>query len=313
VAKLTQNTGTDSVGPGPQSSSLPAGFYDDEAYIAPAEPNKNTIASSEDALPEAQTICYDLLRHRFRLLRSTLRCTPPATAIAALDDSHPISLPRHHEAARKEWRRLILSVDPHMAQLACMDSDSVVGALGIVARELSDVVRGGDVESIRRMGAWVWGILGKCREVGELTTREVGVIRDLGKRAARICEKIQEANSQYYFDGTDSDIGEDIQTRNTTPQGDSGQEMMQQAETADTGDSDMPDATKESDDLEAAKARLQAQLRDDVDTKSTDDTSEGEKTYVAQQTNAMLDMILTVVGEFFGQRDLLKARQIWVR
>jgi len=194
-----------------------------------------------------------------------------------------------------------------------MDSDSVVGALGIVARELSDVVRGGDVESIRRMGAWVWGILGKCREVGELTTREVGVIRDLGKRAARICEKIQEANSQYYFDGTDSDIGEDIQTRNTTPQGDSGQEMMQQAETADTGDSDMPDATKESDDLEAAKARLQAQLRDDVDTKSTDDTSEGEKTYVAQQTNAMLDMILTVVGEFFGQRDLLKARQIWVR
>lgn len=200
-----------------------------------------------------------------------------------------------------------------MAQLACMDSDSVVGALGIVARELSDVVRGGNVESIRRMGAWVWGILGKCREVGELTTREVGVIRDLGKRAARICEKIQEANSQYYLNGTDSDIGEDIQTRNTTPQGDSGQEMMQQAETADTGDSDMPDATNESDDLEAAKARLQAQLRDDVDTKSTDDTSEGEKTYVAQQTNAMLDMILTVVGEFFGQRDLLEARQIWVR
>lgn len=306
----TQNTGTGSVTPRPQSS-LPAGFFDDEAYIAPVNGNKHTSASSEDAFPEAQTIFYDLLHHRFRLLRSTLRCTPPATAIAALDDSHPISLPRHHEAARKEWRRLILSVDPHMAQLACMDSHSVLGALGIVARELSDVVRSENAESIRRMGAWTWGILGKCREVGELATEDVGAIRDLGKRAAKICEKIGEANSQYPVDGPDSDAGEDIQTGNKTHQGDFEQDVMRQAEVAGTGDSDMADATDGSDDLEAAKARLQAQLQANVADNPTDDTSEGDKEYVTQQTHAMLDMILTVVGEFFGQRDLLEARQSW--
>jgi regulator of vacuolar morphogenesis len=311
VLKSAQDKNTGSATPG-LWSSLPAGFSDDEAYIAPAEANKITIASPQDALPEAQAICYDLLRHRFRLLRSTLRCTPSAAAIAALDDSHPISLPRHHEAARKEWRRLILSVDPRMAQLACMDSHSVLGALGIVARELSEVVRSENAESIRRMGAWTWGILGKCRDVGELATEEVGAIRDLGKRAVRIFEKIGEANNQFPQDGPDSDTAEDNQTENEAPQDDPEQEVMQQVEVVGTDDSDIPDATNESDDLEAAKARLQAQLQGDMDNNRTDDASAGDKEYMIQLTRAMLDMILTVVGEFFGQRDLLEARQIWV-
>lgn len=33
---------------------------------------------------------------------------------------------------------------------------------------------------------------------------------------------------------------------------------------------------------------------------------------VAMQTRAMLDMIITVVGEYFGQRDLLKEREVWI-
>lgn len=282
---------------------------EDEAYIAPVNVNKTTVTSPEGGLPEAQTTCYDLLRHRFRLLRSTLRCAPPADAIAALDDSHPISLPRGHEAARKVWRRLILSVDPHMTQLACMDSHSVLGALGIVARELSDVVRQQNAVSIRRMGAWTWGILGKCREVGELSTEDVGAIRDLGKRAAKICEKIGEANSQYAQDGSDSDAAGDNSNEIASPEGDSEHDVTQQAEVV--GDSDMPDATTELEDLEAAKARLQAQLQGEDDTEPAGNTEEEERDYVLQLTRAMLDMILTVVGEFFGQRDLLEARQTW--
>ena len=302
---------TVAVVPGPQSSSLPAGFFEDEAFIAPANANKTTAAPLEGAFPEAQNICYDLLRHRFRLLRSTLRCTPPADAIAALDDSHPISLPRGHEAARKVWRRLILSVDPHMTQLACMDSHTVLGALGIVARELSDVVRHQKAESIRRMGAWIWGILGKCREVGELSTEDVGAIRDLGKRAVKICEKIGEESSRYAQDGCDSDAGEDNSIRNASPQVGSGHDVSKQTGVVGTGDSDMPDAAEELDNLEAAKARLQAQLLGEDDTQPAGGADQEEKDYVLQLTQAMLDMILTIVGEFFGQRDLLEARQTW--
>ncbi|KAJ5289979.1 uncharacterized protein N7443_010232 [Penicillium atrosanguineum] len=309
--KPQQDIVTVAVVPGRQSFSLPAGFYEDEAFIAPANANKTTVASPEGAFSEAQNVCYDLLRHRFRLLRSTLRCTPPADAIAALDDFHPISLPRGHEAARKVWRRLILSVDPRMTQLACMDSHTVLGALGIVARELSDVVRHQNAENIRRMGAWIWGILGKCREVGELSTEDVGAIRDLGKRAAKICEKIGEENSHYSQDGCDSDAGEDNSTVKASLKGDSGHDEPQQAEVVGTGDSDMSGADKELDDLEAAKARLQAQLLGEDDTQPTGGADQEEEDYVLQLTRAMLDMILTIVGEFFGQRDLLEARQTW--
>jgi regulator of vacuolar morphogenesis len=32
-----------------------------------------------------------------------------------------------------------------------------------------------------------------------------------------------------------------------------------------------------------------------------------------QQARVLLDMIITIVGEFFGQRDLLDAREVWTR
>jgi regulator of vacuolar morphogenesis len=159
------------------------------------------------------------------------------------------------------------------------------------------------------MGAWTWGILGKCREVGELSTEDVGAIRDLGRRAAKICEKIGEANSQYVQVGSDSDVGEDDSNEVASPECDTEHDVTRQTEIV--GDSDMPDATTESEDLEAAKARLQAQLQGEDDTETAGDTEKEERDYVLQLTRAMLDMILTVVGEFFGQRDLLEARQTW--
>ncbi|KAJ6141318.1 hypothetical protein N7470_010214 [Penicillium chermesinum] len=111
---------SESVQKGPRIDALPTGFYDDEAYIAPVDINRDD-APTDPTYPEAQISYYTLLHHRFILLRSTLKCSPPATTIANLDESHPISLPPRVGAARKEWRRLVMSVDPHMAQLACMD------------------------------------------------------------------------------------------------------------------------------------------------------------------------------------------------
>lgn len=292
-----------------RSRLFPAGFFEDEAFIAPVDRSKSTNAFSDESFPEAQVSYYNLLRHRFRLLRSTLRCTPPAAAIAALDDAHPISLPHNNESARKEWRRLVLKVDPQPAQLACMDQSSVLGVLEIVAREMSDVVRSGDADRIRRMGAWAWGLLGKCRELGELATEEVGAVRDLGKRTVKIFRKFQEAeNSRPTKDQNEIDSGgeETYEPDNAAPEGKTGQEAPEQAPAE--GDSAMPDTEDQSTALEAAKARLQAKLQGDSEVPSTANSEAGD---VVQQTQAMLDMIVTVVGEFFGQRDLLEAREIW--
>ncbi|KAJ5095659.1 hypothetical protein NUU61_005015 [Penicillium alfredii] len=309
---------------GPRRKPLTTGFFADEAYIAPTDKTSDSAtAHARDATkqlyPDAQSSYYNLLHHRFLLLRSTLRCSPPASAIAALDDAHPISLPRNHAGARKEWRHLLLTEDPQMVQLACMDLDSVLGVLKILARTISDNVRSGSAARVRRTGAWAWGLLGKCRDVGELATEEVGDIRDLGKRALTISQKMREAEStraaEMEAELSDSDPGESTQAAGVG-QAEGDIESVEPLQPEEPG-SEMPDAAlNQPAELEAAKARLQAQLQDSADPDVADpgdgheDEDESEDT--AQQSRAMLDMIVTVAGEFYGQRDLLDAREAWL-
>lgn len=275
------------------------------------EADKQPVTAPEERFPDAQISYYNLLRHRFLLLRSTLRCTPPATAIAALDDAHPISLPDRNTAARKEWRRLLMSVDPQMVQLACLDSESVLRVLSILARGLGENVRGGDPELVRRVGAWAWGLLGRCREVGELATNQVGELRDLGKRAAKILLRMQETEfkrAAEESDASDSDDGdgEEPQQEENAQAEDQGEDDLE------AQDADMPDADLSAE-LEAAKLRLQAKLQSDTVPEVTDEKDQVETGDSVRQARVLLDMIITIVGEFFGQRDLLDVREVWTR
>lgn len=300
------------------------GVYADGVYIAPPVSGvggevslKPSDFGDQDLYPEAQMSYYNLLRHRFLLLRSTLKCAPPLDSISALDESHPISLPRNSFMAKKEWRRLLLAVDPQMVQLACMDMDSVLGVLGIMARLMSENFRSGDVERVRRIGAWAWGLLGKCREVGQLGTEEVGEIRDLGKRAVKILQRMREEDEKNELARLDeaSSVEED-----------ENQQDEHAPEPPEEENVEADDAAK----LEAAKARLQARLQGEdqekpvaeavqpaVEQETADIATEAEADIqnraidLAGQIRAMLDMIITVVGEFYGQRDLLAKREVW--
>lgn len=299
----------------PALHKFPGGFFDDEAYIAPVEADKEPVAGPEDKFPDSQISYYNLLRHRFLLLRSTLRCTPPATAIAALDDAHPISLPDRNTAARKEWRRLLLTVDPQMVQLACLDSESVLRVLSILARGLGENVRGGDRDLVRRIGAWAWGLLGRCREVGELATDQVGELRDLGKRAAKILLRMQETEVKRPAEDTEASDSEpegteEAQQEEVVQAEDQGEDCMEEAVGEEVDD--MPDADLSAA-LEAAKLRLQARLQSESAPEVTGERSQVEIGDSVQQARVLLDMIITIVGEFFGQRDLLDAREVWTR
>lgn len=277
--------------------------------------NKNDALSTsklEERYPDAQKSYYNILRHRFLLLRSTLRCSPPADAISALDNLHPISLPRNAGSAHKEWRRLLLAVNPHMVQVACMDMDSVLEVLEILARMISDVVRSEDIERVRRVGVWAWALLGKCREVGQLATEEVGVIRNIGKRAATILNKVQDTESNRCQETASSvsNPEEEDDTQKESPIHDENIKQEELPESAGTQDSSIPNASLKQSELEAAKARLQARLQGNDE--STETPSSSDEEYLMKQTRALLDMIITVVGEFYGQRDLLEAREVWV-
>jgi hypothetical protein len=209
-----------------------------------------------------------------------------------------------------------------------MDIDSVLGVLGIMARLMSENVRSGDVERVRRIGAWAWGLLGKCREVGQLASEEVGEIRDLGKRAVKILRKLNEEDEKKQLIGLDGNVSSG-ESDDENPADDHHYPEEGKGEIADgpsdiaaqAPDQDMPDAEQEppSEALAMAKARLQASLEEvedgpepaELQTTEAESRTEDNTVEVGMQTRAMLDMIITVVGEYYGQRDLLSARELW--
>lgn len=258
-----------------------------------------------------------------------------------------------------------------MAQLACMDMESVLGLLAIVTRLLSKTVRGGESAQVKRLGAWTWGLLGRCRAVGEMGSEEVGDIRELGKRAARILVKVRESEAveakAMQGDGFDMEDGEGRkeeveEAEENQERGFGGRENINGDGNRDGNQVDELDITNDvvhtngnitepiiahgeangdiitptdgvdaQDELEAAKARLQERLQlqqtgDKMEARESeiegeenndDDEEEGEvvddneSRNVQQYTRAMLDMIISVIGEFYGQRDLLEFRDIW--
>ncbi|OJD25489.1 hypothetical protein ACJ73_03138 [Blastomyces percursus] len=356
------------------------GFYSDGVYIAYSSAPKHlqTSAASHTSSSDPQEIYYSLLHRRFLLLRSTLKCTPPASVIASLGPQRPITLPRSSKRARAEWEQIIQTMDPRMAQLACMDMESVLRLLAIVTRLLSKTVRGGESAQVKRLGAWAWGLLGRCRAVGEMGSEEVGDIRELGKRAVRILVKVRESEAVDVQGIEGGEGGEEDEEEAEETEGkqeepaygsrgninengdvDAGEKNVDELNITDDvastsgniaehitahgeADEDIVPRTRGvdvQDELEAAKARLQARLHqqqqgdtldprenefegewtndNDYDVEEEEEEEEGEVDddyefiNVQQYTRAMLDMIISVIGEFYGQRDLLEFRDIW--
>ncbi|KAL5343349.1 hypothetical protein BJX70DRAFT_385515 [Aspergillus crustosus] len=300
----------------PSTSKLISdGVFSDGVYIGRA----TTKPAAVDTFSDAQATYYNLLHHRFLLLRSILKCTPPPEAISALDDSHPISFPRRSKTAQKEWRRLLLMVDPQTVQLACMDLESVLSVLMIVGRLMSENVRSRDPVLVRRIGAWAWGLLGKCRDSGQCGAQEIGDIRELGKRAVKILGKMRAEQKEVQEEDEEEEYGSEADNGQDDVQiGDKGDDL---AETSAIAAIEQPDPEKGTDaqELELAKARLGARISAVEDESipqeegelEAQDEEESLDLDFGTQTRAMLDMIITIIGEHYGQRDLLEARDVW--
>lgn len=299
------------------------GYYADGAYTAaPTLPQHSASKPSHDDPSDPQEAYYVSLLARVGALHHTLLDVPPLAAIQALDDTtHPLSLPKGSKKATAQWRRLVQMHTPRMAQLACMDLESVLGVLGIVRGLLGGVVTaattntgtadGSEVrEKVQRLGAWCWGCLARCRDVGELGSEEVGELRELGKRAVGVLVGLREGKGKLYGGDEEDEIEE---------------EQEQEQQEGNVGQVVVGEGAEEANDidLETAKVRLQARLGSSAQTE-TEEEEEGEiaddgaapnserpAEDPSKASRAMLDLIITIVGEVYGQRDLLEFRDLW--
>jgi hypothetical protein len=281
--------------------------------------------------------------------------------------------------------------DPVPAQIASMEKVSVLRLLMLLTKDKL-MKRGMHISS--NASHWIWSLLARLPDRGQLTSEEIGTVRELGKKAVLVGTGLREEqswedgmqeveaglNAESYDPDSPSHFEYDVDEQEETYEVFNEDEILldlgaqstvdqikdtDNSQNVDLGIKDssfiggerrtgpkeahitpenrdesnltaqstvLPDsviveetpATEE--DLEIVKARLLGRLakqelefsvnlepeimvEPEVELTSTKTPTEPEA--LKWNTKATVDMIITVVGEVYGQRDLLEFRSIW--
>lgn len=360
------------------------GYYHDGAYTAAPDPDPSTTSSPDDddadegeILPvsEADRIAaqnaalrktyFASLTARFLRLRALLHQTPSDSAIAALPRDHGTEVGSFGAKSWtfRVWTRRIRYTDPLPAQVAALKRQSVLKLLRVILG--GKFIRRG-YELRPRTSRWIWALLARLPDQGQMDYTEVGWVRELGKRAVLMMVSIahmdalrEEVEGDLEGD-VDGDVEEEFAEEMvldedgeeraiaalTEPQPSAAATAPTDADNGKDQDGEMDMDTDEGEvtddesrstagnkdiaaDIAAAKARLLARLEENSGTQqeeepssaadadaledqqngaSNDDTAELDEAEARFNMRATLNMILTVAGEFYGQRDMLEFR-----
>lgn len=335
------------------------GRYADGTFYA--GPDEVEIVGEEEQ--DVQALYFDSIVVRYEALRQRLSQTPPLEILQKLGEDTPIYLGQLNAPKVRWWRWKMRTVDPLPAQVAAMDKDTVLGLLRLLGSG-NLLRRGADVElSVSR---WVWSLLAKLPDRGALNSEEIGLVRELGKKAVLVGvglregnkwdEGIQEVEASYDMDDEDEGydaldgLGGEVEDEKEHD------EDFEEGLADETGlievsavavESTSAEAALDSsalpaegdinvDELALAKARMLGLLQPELEilvanTRSVqadainncvervEATSASAKEplvvdkseYSKFNSTATVDMILTIAGEMYGQRDLLEFRGGW--
>ena len=131
-------------------------------------------------------------------------------------------------------RRLRKS-DPHPLQLAKLTKDEVLRLLQVVLGGRS-LASGADVEA--RTSRWLWGLLARLPETGELTHSEIAIVRDLGRRAVLLGRPAEEI--EMLRNGGDIDLDEGVSRGDAQDHGGEGEPGAGAPDEMESGESTEP-------------------------------------------------------------------------
>lgn len=355
------------------------GWYEDGAYMARPDPEQIDYDEDEDpdddyvtdkAVHEAY---FTSLLNQYHHLRNTVRAQPPPRAtLPPGTPTYAAAGDRDARSTTRLWSGVLRKSDPHPLQISRLSKDSVLRILRIILGG-KFLRQGYPIEE--RTSRWLWALLARMPDRGELDYTEIGWIRDLGRRAvllgrslaemAALREELEEGALGVHEGVDESSSDEEIFADHdvefednasgcvpvTAPTSDvdvdsksrsAGEAVDEQDETVIIESEGKPDidsqgkgsvddgqeegeieededvamdlASNSSEDepqtvgLEDAKARLLERLAQDEQV----DAKEAERDRSRMNMRATLNMILTVAGEFYGQRDLLEFREPFV-
>ncbi|KFZ13685.1 hypothetical protein V502_06483 [Pseudogymnoascus sp. VKM F-4520 (FW-2644)] len=155
------------------------GFYSDGAYTAAPDPQPDTPGNIPPA-KHLRTKYFEKILERFAHLREQLGNTPPDHVVEKLDQNHDSYMSASAPDYRK-WRWRVINTEPMNAQLARMDRATSLKLLRLLTNDKLGM--GGSTIPSERLSRWIWGVLARLPDSGELNSEEIGLVRDLGKRA----------------------------------------------------------------------------------------------------------------------------------
>ena len=309
----------------------------------------------EDVDP--QEAYYAALCTRFLQLRKLLHSAPAPSELPSKEESTALAASLYG-APHSKWRQTFLYTTPSMRVLAKLEQESVIYGLQVMETLITKRNLLGEKES-RNLGAWSWGLLGRCREVGEMMSEEVSVLRNVGKKALalrrkirrREAEKEREEKGEKVEDwgeaeeeGEEGEVAKDGTAEDTLIDDDTPMDIPRA--NGDSEPRNKPDDTQTTNEttqapqstppripsptnhlsshpttilpsqtgynpLHQAKLGLLANLCDSPPADHEAPAGPDDESQRLAEAYAALDMIITVVGEMYGQRDLLEMREVW--
>ncbi|KAK4042463.1 hypothetical protein C8A01DRAFT_13883, partial [Parachaetomium inaequale] len=366
------------------------GYYHDGAYTAAPDPDPSTASSPSPSEEEGEILSaaasadraaaqnaalrkayFASLTTQFLALRALLHQTPPPALVAALPRDHGTQVGSFGARSWtfRVWTKRIRHTDPLPVQVAALDRQGALKLLRVILG--GKFIRRG-YELRARTSRWIWALLARLPDAGEMDYAEVGWVRELGKRAVLMMVSITQMEAlreevegeleggEADDDGDDDADGEEFVGEMVVDEdGEAGGavaapveakppvtdaadgnnqeqdgEMDMDLDDGEVTDDDQPATAGNEDiaaDIAAAKARLLARLEENSDAQQEqevpaaadddehadehrqDGASDGEagmpdEDEARVNMRATLNMILTVAGEFYGQRDLLEFR-----
>lgn len=249
------------------------GYTVEDCYIARPVLRPEPPKTKTVAAKEAHT---EVLKRRFEAMRMRFRQShPPTVPDNQADNTKPIPQPTVGKESYDECVKLVYNSSPSPSQVQAMDQEDTLAMVELIQ---SNYFKRGETLA-KNTSTWLWALLAKLDDVGTMNNDEVFVLRDLGKRALVI---------QISFNNA---------------------AMAAQLEDISRAEEAASDNNKKN---EVTSPQREGQEKADTSkTDNADSSTNVIQKLDAESTLATLDMIVTIVGEFFGQRDLLDSRRSW--
>ncbi len=164
------------------------GYYEDGAYVAAPTaliPEMSDDGEDEESEVDPQQAYYTALLERFTNFRTSLTTSllQPPQINAALNYATALN------AAPHRWEHAFCTRSPTPLHIAALTQEDIIRGLDRIGELTSKKVLL-DVTAGHNVSTWMWGLMGKCRDLGEMTSEEVGTLRELGKRSLSLGRKL---------------------------------------------------------------------------------------------------------------------------